>query len=592
MVNYQYTPIRRAHVISPFGPGALQIMQNGVSAVTCGPPIWLMSLTKGEMIPEVEVEDSRLEVTLGVHRLLAPWPLSERPVPTTDWFIPAARFPLFEYCINYRCNKLHTRSPSDGSQGKCNYCADERAKKKLWPTTQVPIVLACNAGHLSDIPWVEWVHVGPDEHKISCAQPDLKYKPGGVPDQPRVECRTCNSARTFDRDLQFWCSGQRPWLPGLPSENCKLSARVAERSSATLYFPDVKSALAIPPQGIDNPLLARKIRTDLLLHSYFELFREDPSSSVVLRLMKERCDILGIETDLDQVKTHLDALNTDDLNDVGRGNEFVAMSEFRGRSVGSVPPDLVVTPMAMELYDSDAPFIPTLAGVSLVPRLREVRVLNGFSRNVSTESGAGGYEQLWGEPCPEDSPSDHRHGWLPAYEVYGEGILFSLRMDVVRSWLHSKAIAELLPRLSSRSRPEVVLVHSLAHAVMKAAAPYAGYPLPSLRERLYTEFLDEHLGFLIYTSQGDIRGTLGGLVELGRPGRLETLLREAASSLAWCSTDPVCIEDGVELGLSGTTSRGACHHCLMLPETSCEKGNHDLDRAFIIGHNLGSFGNV
>jgi hypothetical protein len=549
-----------------------------------------MSLTKGEMIAEVEVQDSHLEAHLGVHRLVAPWPLSDHPVPPTDWFVPAARFPLFEYCINYRCNRLHIRNPGDGSQGRCNYCMNGAAKKRQWPTTQVPIVLACNAGHLADIPWIEWVHRGNGDGEGSCGRSDLRYRPGGIPDQPKVECRGCGSSRIFDRDEQFPCSGHRPWLPGLPAEPCPLHAIVVERSSATLYFPEVASSLAIPPQGIDNPGLARKLRTDPILRSNRELFREDPSSAAVLRQMEQRCAVLSIETDAHQIENHMRALEANELQGIDREKELRAMLSRRSRPPKGDPPDLIVEPVPMVLYDSAAPLISALAAVSLVPRLREVRVLNGFSRN-SPPDHPPGYEQLWGQPCPEDPPPDRRHGWLPAYEVYGEGILFSLRMHVVSAWLGSSTVDELRPRLRSRSRPEIVLAHSLAHAVMRAAAPYAGYPLPSLRERLYTE-VDDCLAFLIYTSEGDIRGTLGGLVELGRPKRLESLLREASSSMKWCTTDPICIEDGVELGLSGTTSRGACHHCLMVPETSCERGNRDLDRAFVIGRNGHSFGNI
>jgi hypothetical protein len=59
-----------------------------------------------------------------------------------------------------------------------------------------------------------------------------------------------------------------------------------------------------------------------------------------------------------------------------------------------------------------------------------------------------------------------------------------------------------------------------------------------------------------------IRGTLGGLVELGRPKRLNKLLEAAADSAAWCATAPVCCEDGPDLRGRGT-SPGACHQCVL-----------------------------
>jgi len=41
-------------------------------------------------------------------------------------------------------------------------------------------------------------------------------------------------------------------------------------------------------------------------------------------------------------------------------------------------------------------------------------------------------------------------------------------------------------------------------------------------------------------------------------------------------------------GRAGTPGRGstpgACHHCLLVPETSCEAFNHSLDRSVLNGH--------
>jgi hypothetical protein len=116
---------------------------------------------------------------------------------------------------------------------------------------------------------------------------------------------------------------------------------------------------------------------------------------------------------------------------------------------------------------------------------------------------------------------------------------------------------------------------------MRAAAPHAGYPLPSLRERIFA--VDQRTGFLVYTAAGDVHGTLGGLVELGTPDRLGELLEAAADSAFWCATDPVCMEGESARRGAGATPPGACHHCLLVPETSCESFNRGLDRAAVIG---------
>jgi hypothetical protein len=89
-------------------------------------------------------------------------------------------------------------------------------------------------------------------------------------------------------------------------------------------------------------------------------------------------------------------------------------------------------------------------------------------------------------------------------------------------------------------------------------------------------------GILIYTAAGDSEGTMGGLVEQGKPGRLELLFQGALKEALWCSTDPLCIESHGQ-GID-SLNRAACHACALLPETSCEEGNRFLDRVAVVGN--------
>ena len=88
------------------------------------------------------------------------------------------------------------------------------------------------------------------------------------------------------------------------------------------------------------------------------------------------------------------------------------------------------------------------------------------------------------------------------------------------------------------------------------------------------------VGVLVYTADGDSLGTLGGLVEHADGHRLADLISDAIESTRWCAQDPVC---------NGATSddelrrSGACHHCVLVPETSCEIFNNEVDRALLVG---------
>jgi hypothetical protein len=109
-----------------------------------------------------------------------------------------------------------------------------------------------------------------------------------------------------------------------------------------------------------------------------------------------------------------------------------------------------------------------------------------------------------------------------------------------------------------------------------------GYSSTALRERLYVSEDDGGMrGLLIYTATTDDDGTLGGLQRQGDPDRIERTVIAAVQSQAWCSSDPLCIED--MLAPDDGLSLAACHSCVLAPETSCEEFNRFLDRATLVG---------
>ena len=89
-------------------------------------------------------------------------------------------------------------------------------------------------------------------------------------------------------------------------------------------------------------------------------------------------------------------------------------------------------------------------------------------------------------------------------------------------------------------------------------------------------------GLLIYTGTTDSSGSLGGLVSLAEQSRLEPIVLRALESMRWCGSDPVCSEQGPD-SMGDKVSGASCHSCVILPETSCEKGNRELDRILAVG---------
>ncbi len=180
----------------------------------------------------------------------------------------------------------------------------------------------------------------------------------------------------------------------------------------------------------------------------------------------------------------------------------------------------------------------------------------------------------------------------------GEGIFLQLKEDVVEGWVRSAPVAErgrafleahrrwraarnLQPPDAGFSGMRYVLLHTLAHVLMRQLALESGYAMASIRERIYslppTDEDGPMAGVLLYTAATDSEGTLGGLVGLGEPAELGRHLAQALERASLCTSDPWCAEHHPYR--DGTTLHGAaCHACLFAPETSCERGNKYLDR--------------
>jgi hypothetical protein len=187
--------------------------------------------------------------------------------------------------------------------------------------------------------------------------------------------------------------------------------------------------------------------------------------------------------------------------------------------------------------------------------------------------------------------------WLPAIEVYGEGVFFEFNSAALKDWAVRDDVRARIDKLDrayhtskygkdsvGKLRPEFVLIHSFAHLLINQLSFECGYGSSSIRERIYCEKASnkcEMYGVLIYTASGDSEGSLGGLVRQGEKGRIEDTIIAALRNAAWCSTDPICIQSAGQGPES--CNLAACHNCALLPETCCECGNRLLDRGMVIG---------
>jgi hypothetical protein len=197
---------------------------------------------------------------------------------------------------------------------------------------------------------------------------------------------------------------------------------------------------------------------------------------------------------------------------------------------------------------------------------------------------------------------------VPSTEDRGEGIFLQFDESVVAPW--ELEVAQLpvwdafreAHRINFRRRtsktagdidpdsrfppPRYWALHTLSHLLIREAAMSSGYGSASLTERIYAwpagEDHGPSAGLLITTTASDSEGTLGGLVELARPEKLSKLVESALRRGLRCSSDPICSHRAPadkEEFLHGA----ACHFCLFVSETSCERTNRFLDRRLLLG---------
>ena len=589
MKNAWKTQIKRGHLILSSGVGSIIRTQNGVTAVIAGLPSWLETIpVSGPDLPslqkaqrayldEYELRDAELEEACGVNRFIAP-PKQDDEVygrkQNYNWEVPLIRFPLAGVCENFKCQRLRVASASDSQILDCTHCATDRKYKHK--SRQVPIFLICANGHLDEVQWDTLM-----EHKNGCTGSKIKVQIGEVLTSPRATCLGCGAKSDTD-DLEFACTGRSPWLPHLPSEPCLEKMRIVERTSVSAYYPSTKSSIHIPIDSkFDESLL------DWLTQRNFAKLVDIKNDEQIEKL-RGYCVAAGFLVSKEQLVEHVEYIKNreqkldkdeEDLWDVGvaRTREFDIMS-------GKIDYPALQNSKLIEFDVIDVGLFQhqfvgvhnLITGVTAVHRLTETRVLDGFSRvEPRSLTPREGYKTLWGHEVKSDS-------WLPGYRVHGEGILLELNSFIISQRLGSDLTNKDLidlgnPRgaLSSGG----VLAHSLAHLLITALADDCGYQLPSIRDRIY-DLADGRIGLMVYTAEGDSVGTLGGLVAFAQPGRFEKLLDKALEIGRWCPQDPVCIE---RLTDERAGIHAACHQCLLLPETCCEKFNSWLDRSTIVG---------
>ena len=594
--------VRPSQILWTYGPGAM-IDLPSLSVITMGVDRW-------EKDRCIQIEEARL--LAAVRKVLGPQVESLRVPPfqrsedvepySAEALIgiPVMPFPRWMRCV--KCGLLseyeiglftikEDRYRPENTRFVHRDCQGSRRNLTAKDADAVParFLLACRNGHLDDFPWHYFVHSGPSDCRGT-----LRFFESGASLQTEnlwVKCDECGASRNMAHAFGKSgtenlprCRGRHPHLDRYDSD-CQEQARTVLLGATNSWFPITLSALAIP---LSRDPISQLVRDGW---DYFADIENESEVAVVVKTLKRTGALPGIDQ-------HSPAAIWAVIESIRAGDpqSIISEEDIKGPEwevlIDPNPPTdwphflskSVTVPERFEHW---------ISSVVLLERLREVNALLGFTRVEAPEETVDPDERPPMANICADAPT-----WVPAGQVHGEGIFIRFNEDVLQKWECRDSVRARDDKLilghkgwrnARRLNPDegypgarYVLLHTIAHLLIRELALECGYNAASIRERIYADAEGEQpqAGVLVYTAAADSDGTLGGLVNLGKPENFGRLFTQALFRARICSSDPLCAEH--EPNKDRSLHAAACHACSFVSETSCERGNRYIDRALVV----------
>jgi hypothetical protein len=600
--RYRVGELRPSQILFTYGIGAIADLPN-LAVIVMGLEDWERSRTRELTEPRLL---SMVQKRLGkqVKELRLP-PLPEEAAKSpfdeaANIGIPVAPFPNWMLCPKCKLlaslnSGLFELKHNAYRPGETRY-QHKNCRKAIKPPNVIPVrfQVACENGHLDDFPWRYFVHRGNSDCDGSLRLFELGLS--GTPSDIQVKCDKCEQSRMLSdafgsqgKQNMPGCRGRHPHLRDF-DDSCNQQMKTILLGASNSWFSATLSALSIPKGSNKleelvekNWAMLGKLESQELLENFLP----------ILQASGQLQDFASFATSeiwqaIEAVKQPSEYPKYQDLK-TPEWEVFSLADTSKNNSDFRLEP--TIPPEGYEKY-----FKKTV----LVPKLREVRALIGFTR-IQSPGELGDLENQTEQtlaPISRKAPK-----WIPATEIKGEGIFLEFEEELIRTWENSSAVAKhaLHTREAQKQwlnvrNPDLVdkvpfpgmrymLIHSFTHALMRQLTLECGYSAASLRERIYSQTPEAEsgpqAGLLIYTAAPDSEGTLGGLVKLGEPKTLGYHINQALEQMKICTADPLCSE---HIPDEGTPSLhwSACHSCLFSPETSCERGNKLLDRSVLV----------
>jgi hypothetical protein len=581
--------IRQSQIVTTFGPGAMVDLPDH-AAIIGGLEHWR---SMGRPIHEERLEakiQSLINIP-GIKLYAPPIDSGDSSAPRTG--ITAWQFPQWFVARGDEVRRDGLRSrPMVHQQALVGgkYLGSDRRKSAVIP---IRFVQACPNGHISDIDWYGFAH----EFQGNCHR-QLWLDEFGTSGEfadivVRCECgrkRALVQATQRSSSPLGYCQGQRPWLGPASREKCGGDGGPAQpnrlliRSASNSYFPQLLSVISIPDPDEHVRKTVAPLWEDFLQYvdNIEDLVHERKKLKVSASLEGLSDDQIFKEIQRRKVGTVTSTKSIKQLE-----LETLLSTE---KEIGSDVPEGDFFARKVKLEEPRKGAMALVDSLALVHRMREVIAQIGFTRFEAAMTDINGELDL-GVRRAELATNVT---WLPAVENRGEGVFIVLNQQEIARWRKSPALQMREKQLAdgfvawqrTHSSSQAVfpgatyvLLHSLSHLLITAVSLECGYAASSIRERIYVG--EAGSGILLYTGSPDAEGTLGGLAAVGR--RMKDHLRMSLELGRLCSNDPVCANHQPDNRQEERFLHGAaCHGCLLIAETSCERRNEFLDRALVV----------
>lgn len=581
--------VRQSQVLTTFGPGAMIDLPKH-SVLVGGLDLW-----KGD---RERIHEERLEAWLSEKLGVSELKLYAPPVDSDDPAGPRTGITAIQFPAWFLGQVDETWVAPDGRAYRTRplipwdrlvrggYLDRDR---KVRPVVPVRFVQACVRGHISDINWYGFVRRDANAAHTG----ELWFDEGGagndfadifVRDEQTGMRRPLSDASVPNGVVLGMCDGKKPWLGPRIKEPCGKPNRLLTRAASNAYFSQTMGVISIPDANQALRDAVDRVWADHLEYAESEqdVKKERRRDKVAAAL--EGLSDAAVWAEVDRRRAGIAAAQK------GIKEAEIETLLAQKASLGEDMPEGDFYARAHPIGSMPKAARGKVARLVLVHRLREVTAQVGFTRFEAAMPDVNGELDLE----VELAPLSRELTWLPATQNRGEGVFLSFAPAAIEAWLRRPGVKRRAEQLIGgfdvwRQRRNkdgaifaglpYIMLHSLSHLMITALSLDCGYSASAIRERIYAG--EAGYGILLYTGSPGSEGTLGGLVDMGK--NVGRHLERALELGRLCSNDPVCAQHGPadrheERFLHGA----ACHGCLLIAETSCERRNELLDRALVV----------